>query len=76
MGGGEQGAWPQLGETTPPTCLQLLQTHGEPQERDSCSGNWLLLTFISAGAVHWTFPHLGGRPPALTLSLHLRVTPR
>lgn len=59
-----------------PPAYSFSKPMGEPQECGSCSDNWLLLTFISARAVHWPFPHLCGSPPALTQSLHLRVTSR
>lgn len=73
---GEGNKQPGLSWERPPhpPAYSLSKPMAEP--RGSCSGNWLLPTFISAGAVHWPFPHLCGNPPALSPSLHLRVTPR
>lgn len=75
---GEGNKQPSLSWERPPypPAYSLSKPMGEPQERGSYSGNWLLLTFFSAGAVHWPFPHLCDNPPALTPSLHLRVTLR
>lgn len=64
---GERNKQPSLSWERPPylPAYSLSTPRGEPQERGSCSGNWLLLTFVSAEAVHWPFPHLCGNPPAL-----------
>lgn len=75
---GEGNKQPSLSWERPPypPAYSLSKPRGEPQEHGCCSGSWLLLTFVSAGTVHWPFPHLCGNPPALTPSLHLRVTQR
>lgn len=46
MRGGEQAAWPQLAETTPPTCLQPLQTHGQAPRM------WFLQWQLAAAYIH------------------------